>query len=577
MSGLFSTPGVLTAISGILLLAWLALAVWHFIGLLGYFQQHEYDNRRFFTWSLQQIKARNWPRLSGLAALAQMASQGFARFRSMRKTAAPKLVYTTRVRRLIAAGILVLVAEIGIGAGRIIGAGLRPAPAPPPVALALLLLALLVIDFFMFFNLILANLILFPVEEALRFYYLSSARRIIRAVDPLVIGITGSYGKTSTKEILAHILSSKYEVLKTPRSYNTLMGVCKVIREELQPKHKIFIVEMGAYKQGEIARICQLVRPKIGILTAIGPMHLERFKTLENVARAKYELIAALPHDGIAIFNADDSRVLALANATQGTGHIAGLPEAKVGTVLRYAVMESGRDGSETHPYETPDLWAEDLQFDGNGARFNVYQNVAAGAGLRPTSTAARIRLLGRHNVSNALAATLAASALIPPDYRVPLKDIIPVLAIMPPFEHRLQPVRGANDITYIDDAYNSNPVGAKIALEVLAAFQGGRKFLVTPGFVELGEIEAQENYKLGQAAAAVCDAVFLVGPPERVQPIRQGFLEGRAALGSDDGDRPSGDYCFATLKEANLKLAELARPGDVVLFENDLPSIYLQ
>jgi UDP-N-acetylmuramoyl-tripeptide--D-alanyl-D-alanine ligase len=155
------------------------------------------------------------------------------------------------------------------------------------------------------------------------------------------------------------------------------------------------------------------------------------------------------------------------------------------------------------------------------------------------------------------------------------LKDIIPVMAIMPPFEHRLQPVRGANDIVYIDDAYNSNPLGAKIALEVLAAFNGGRKFLVTPGFVELGEIEAQENYNLGREAAAVCDAVFLIGPLERTQPIRQGYLDGLAGPGNGESGA-HGDYCFPTLKEANLKLAELARPGDVVLFENDLPAIYL-
>jgi UDP-N-acetylmuramoyl-tripeptide--D-alanyl-D-alanine ligase len=247
-----------------------------------------------------------------------------------------------------------------------------------------------------------------------------------------------------------------------------------------------------------------------------------------------------------------------------------------VGSVLRYSVVKDSSlaqdawGGAESRP----DLWADNLQIDGDGTRFNIHTNLA---GETPnTAPTVRMRLLGRHNVSNALAAMLAASALAPPVDRVALKDIIPALAIMPPFEHRLQPVRGANDIIYIDDAYNSNPVGAKIALEVLAAFTSGRKFLVTPGFVELGEIEAQENYTLGRTAAAVCDAIFLVGPQERVQPIRQGFLDGRVELGGSP-DRASGDYGFATLKEANLKLAELARPGDVVLFENDLPAIYLK
>ncbi len=144
-------------------------------------------------------------------------------------------------------------------------------------------------------NILLANLVTYPVEAALRAYYVESARRIIRAVNPIVIGITGSYGKTSTKEILAHVLASHVEVLKTPRTFNTIMGVCKVIREDLKPKHKYFIVEMGAYKAGEIARICRLVRPRIGILTAVGPQHLERFKTVEKIIQAKYELIEALP------------------------------------------------------------------------------------------------------------------------------------------------------------------------------------------------------------------------------------------------------------------------------------------
>jgi UDP-N-acetylmuramoyl-tripeptide--D-alanyl-D-alanine ligase len=561
LAAVFTTPGFYAALAGIL--AWLALAAWHYLLLMKYFQQHEYDNRRFFHWSLQQMAAQNWPRLSGLLALAG--------FRSSAKLSTSGPVYTARARRLLMAGALLLIGEAALLYALLLGP-VGTGRLHPWAALALLLLGLLVIDFFMFCNLILANLLLFPVEEALRQYYLVSARRVIRAIDPLVIGITGSYGKTSTKEILAHILSSRHEVLKTPRSYNTLMGVCKVIREELKPRHKIFIVEMGAYKPGEIARICQLVRPRVGILTAIGPMHLERFKTLENVARAKYELIAALPADGVAIFNADDPRLLALAEATAAGGSAAGTAPAAVRTVLRYSVRQAAPE--QGRPESQPDLWADDIQIDGEGTRFNIHpQAPGQSAGSLPP---VRMRLLGRHNVSNALAAMLAASALTPAAYRLAYKDMIPLLAIMPPFEHRLQPVRAANKIVYIDDAYNSNPVGAKIALEVLAAFNGRRRFLVTPGFVELGEIEEQENYNLGRAAASVCDAIFLIGPQERTQPIRQGFLDGCASLGSGEDCMP-GVYAYATLKEANLKLAELARPGDVVLFENDLPAIYLK
>ena len=123
---------------------------------------------------------------------------------------------------------------------------------------------------------------------------------------PKVIAITGSYGKTSTKDFLATILSKRYKVLKTPGSFNTPMGICKVIRGELKPEHEIFIVEMGAKEKGNIKELCDLVRPEIGIITAIGPQHLETFKTMESVVSTKYELIESLPVEGIAVLNNDD-------------------------------------------------------------------------------------------------------------------------------------------------------------------------------------------------------------------------------------------------------------------------------
>src|SRR5690606_19766860 len=154
----------------------------------------------------------------------------------------------------------------------------------------------------------LANVVMYPVEAGFRWMFRRRAANTLRRANPTVIGITDSYGKTSTKEYLAHILNGRYRAYATPKSYNTLMGVCIAINSDLaqDDAYDYFIVEMGAYVPGEIKSICDLVRPQISIVTAVGPQHLERFGSLENTARAKYEIIEALPADGVAVFNWDD-------------------------------------------------------------------------------------------------------------------------------------------------------------------------------------------------------------------------------------------------------------------------------
>ncbi|MDD5370944.1 MAG: UDP-N-acetylmuramoyl-tripeptide--D-alanyl-D-alanine ligase, partial [Anaerolineaceae bacterium] len=402
-----------------------------------------------------------------------------------------------------------------------------------PVRALVMILLLWLVSQLSVLNLIAANVLTWPVEEGIRQYYIRTALKFIRQVNPIVIGITGSYGKTSTKEILAHLLGSKYEVLKTPRTFNTILGVCKVIREELKPSHAYFIVEMGAYKPGEIARICRLVKPRIGILTAIGPQHLERFKTIENIAKAKFELIQALPPDGIAIFNGDDAACQRLAE------------KSRVRT-LCYGT-QSG--------VSVPDLLGSNLVFSQNGTEFVMTEE---GQAAEP----ARIRLLGRHNVSNSLGASLAALQC-----GMTLKEIVRTLTTIPQLEHRLQVVQTGSGIITIDNAYNSNPSGAKVSLEVLASFQGGRKVVVTPGFAELGVIEAEEHANFGRVAAQVCDLIFLIGVPDRVNQILRGIREA--------GFNPEHVFCFPRLNDARVKMREVLQPGDVVLFENDLPDIY--
>ena len=197
----------------------------------------------------------------------------------------------------------------------------------------------------------LANLILSPVQNAINRTYLRRAQHRLRDVQPLVIGITGSYGKTSTKYLLEHLLAGHRRVLKTPLSYNTMMGVCRVINESLEANIEVFIAEMGAYRRGDIKELSDFVHPTIGILTAIGPQHLERFKTIDNIQATKYELIEALPASGVAIFNNDDPRCRALADRTT---HV---------RVMRYGLETTG---------QSLDLWAEHIAMGPEGLSFTM-------------------------------------------------------------------------------------------------------------------------------------------------------------------------------------------------------------
>ncbi|MGH2348972.1 MAG: UDP-N-acetylmuramoyl-tripeptide--D-alanyl-D-alanine ligase, partial [bacterium] len=342
------------------------------------------------------------------------------------------------------------------------------------------------------------------------------------------------YGKTSTKHFLYTLLSSRYLTLMTPGSYNTTMGVCRVVNEQLASEHQVFIVEMAAYGRGEIKEIAGLVHPRIGILTAIGPQHLEWFASIENIMATKYELIEALPPDGVAVFNADDPLCRTLADRT---------PRLKV---LQYGVTSSP---------ERLDLRAEDIQHSAKGLSFALID--ASGERISIAT-----RLLGRHNVLNILAAGAVAMEL-----GLSLQEVAAGISGLQPPEHRLQLLNGAAGVTVIDDAYNANPDGAAEALEVLRQF-GGRRVLVTPGLVELGILQDHANREFGRRAAAVCDHVVLVGPAQ-TRPVRAGL---------DDVAFPSDQVTTVdSLQEAAVVLQRILKPGDTVLFENDLPDIYAE
>ena len=387
-----------------------------------------------------------------------------------------------------------------------------------------------------------SNLIL-PLELAINNAYLRDAKKRIRNLKPKIIGITGSYGKTSTKYILNQILSKEYNVLMTPNSYNTPMGICKVIRGDLTSEHEFFIVEMGAYKRGDIKKLCHLAPPDIGILTAVGPQHLERFKSLENTAKAKYELIEALPSDGLAVINNDNEICAALADKTVSV------------TVNRYSVIPYSVKAKESD--DTIDIRASDIKHSQNGLSFTVSATDAENVEITT-------RLLGKHNVSNILAA-IAVSLYC----GMTLEDIQAAIRVLEPVPHRLELKPADTGVIVIDDSFNSNPEGAKAALEVLTDFvndDDSKKVLVTPGMVELGEREYDENKKLGTHAAKVCDLVILVGD-ETTGPILDGLIH--------ENYPEDQIHKVKNLAEVQLQLAKNLKSGDVVLFENDLPDNY--
>ena len=439
-----------------------------------------------------------------------------------KKIAAKKpLVYTARAKRLFGLSLLILVAS-AVLLVRFVN--------DDPWRIAVFLFSELTVPI-----LAASSFLIWPLEQLINSLYLRDARKCLKTLQPKIVGITGSYGKTSTKYILYQILSQKYKTLMTPDSYNTPMGICKVIRGDLLPEHEIFIVEMGAYKRGDIRELCRLAPPLIGILTAVGPVHLERFKSIENTTRAKYELIEALPSDGLAVINADNE---ICANLAEKTDFV---------PVVQYGIDEQNR----------ATLHAKDIKQNEKGLTFTVHDTTA---GTVEITT----RLLGKHNVSNILAAICVALHC-----GMTLDEIQSAFTNLEPVPHRLELIDGTTGVTVIDDSFNSNPEGAKAALEVLTDFiseDESKKVLVTPGMVELGEREYDENRHFGSEAAKVCDLVILVGR-KRTEPILDGLR---------NENYPEQNISIVNnLDEATQHLEEKLRPGDVVLFENDLPDNY--
>lgn len=494
-------------------------------------QQNTYRNDRYLRWwrSSREFVAvrRVWDLITvvvlllplpfGIAYILAIIIFAVRAARLSKKKYKKPLVFTKRVWRLFAT---MLVFTVLFAVGAVVSSGLHCLP-----------LALAIIAFLSWLVILLSNSVIKPVEEAInRSYYNDAKRRLAQMPDMKIIGITGSYGKTSTKHYLYRILSEQFDVLMTPGSFNTPMGVIRTVRELMKPYNNVFIVEMGAKQIGDIKEICDLVHPQIGIITAVGEQHLESFKTIENVQRTKFELADALPSDGFAVLN-DDFEYVA---------------NRKVGNVkaYRYAVQH----------IENADYVATDIEYDENGTRFTIK---GEGKELR-----LQTKLVGECNISNLMGAVIVAMKLGIADAKIRY-----AVSQIEQVEHRLNMKRTAGGVTIIDDAFNSNPDGSRMALDVLSRMKKGKRIVVTPGMIELGDKQEFYNEKFGEHIAETCDVAIIVGHYNRDAIVA--------------GVRKSGNFGEEGLKivdsfaDAQTVLRTLMKPGDTVLYENDLPDTF--
>ncbi len=428
-----------------------------------------------------------------------------------------KLVLTPRVKRMFVFSALVLV---GLGVGGYFANGILK---------LVLILAFVVVSVFPEILCFISLFALKPVEKIIAKYYINDAKKILRQKKGIkVIGITGSFGKTSTKYILSRILSEKYNVLHTPESFNTPLGVVRTIREKMRADDEIFVCEMGAKNVGDIKEICKIVNPDFGLITSVGAQHLETFKSLDNVFKTKFELFDSVSKKGGKIFaNGDNSIILERADSS----------------VTLYG---TNKDFS---------VYAENIKGGRHGATFDLV--------LGEERITVRTKLLGRHNVLNITGAAGIAYML-----GVSAKDIAFAISRLTPTEHRLEMKGSVNGSLLIDDAYNANPEGCLEAVNVLGSFSDMKKVIITPGLVELGVKEYECNKALGSAAAQVCDKIIFVGK-KRSEPLVEGANEANF----------KGENLFvaASFKEAMEIYSGFADNNTVVLLENDLPDNYLK
>ena len=514
------------------LFAFIVFATRRLLRYLHIFQQEEYDAKRYFSWIFEALAVDKkvsaavlllgfaaWEMGIGGTVLATMLAITFlaaAFFEpDPQRDAKKKLVLTPRATRQLGVSFIILFLIACLVVWSTLNILWIAAVQAIPFVVAL------------------TNWSLQPVERRIQDGFRTRAVERLAEVNPTIIAITGSFGKTSVKHILGHVLQMTTNALYTPGSVNTVMGISRVINEQLDPNCRYFIVEMGAYGTGSIERLCQFTPPHHGILTSIGAAHYERFKDLETVAKAKFELATAVAKaNGTMVI---DTTVLERQYAKQ---RVDAAPE-------KFLLVGEGAD---------VDIEIRQIEQTKEGLKVDI-----ADGGITHRLFAP---LYGIHHGRNmALAYGLARVINIAPD------RIIAALRTTPQIKHRLEVKPQSSGVTYLDDAYNSNPEGFANALDLMQILNTdhGRRILITPGMAELGEKHDSAHREIGIKAANSTDIVALI-QPERIPTFTEGFHDagGTARLET-----------FETFSEARSWLDQTAKPGDIVLVENDLPDLY--
>ncbi len=450
------------------------------------------------------VTAFMWP-VAGLvpAAVAVVAPLGLGlRGRTSR------LAWTRRLRTSAAVAVAIAIALV-----LVVGLLLDRVAA---VTTATGILAPLVVDA--------ALLLVAPLEQRLARRHTSRAAAMLERISPLVVAITGSYGKTTTKQYARHLMSGTRRVVASPASFNNAPGLSRAITEQLAPGTEVFIAEMGTYGRGEIAALCEWVKPAVGVITAIGPVHLERMKSLDAIVAAKSEIFECVE---TAILNVDAYGLQAVADANRLAGKqvlaCSAEPESAIDDAVPVDVRVVRDEGR--------------LLVDaGNGCRAAIESQA------QPT------------NVACAIAIALSVD--------VPWSDIASRLDDLPRPEHRQELAVAASGVHVIDNTFSSNPASAESSLSLLA-FTGdvdARRVVVTPGMVELGRSQYHENERFGSRACLVANDIVVVGRTNR-DALLAGAAGGLASV-----------HTVANREEAVAWVRSALGPGDVVLYENDLP-----
>ena len=452
-------------------------------------------NQALFLIGLLSVGVAFWYSPAGLLAVLVMLI-GPVSLSATGRTA--PLRWTARLRRLAGA-------TVGVGALAVVVGGLWGRA----------------VEFFLLVGLLLPALldgalaIVAPIEKRLSEKFVGWATSTLSQVAPTVVAITGSYGKTTTKAYLERLLRDSFATVASPASFNNRLGLARAVNEHLVPGTEVFIAEMGTYGRGEIAEMCSWIAPTVGVLTAIGPVHLERFGSLERIVEAKSEILAGAR---TAVINVDDPLLSELADRTAIE-------------VIRCSAEDSGAD----------------VFVDGDSG--GVYLSGSLVASL---------------NNPSVFPGNLACAVGVARALAVPPASLASAVGDLPGAQHRQTVSVSDLGFTIIDDTYNSNPAGARSALITLGRMaEGNRSVLVTPGMVELGRRQYEENVTLASLAARTATDIVIVG-----RTNRPALLEGMAAGETSVIVVDSREQAVAWVR-ANLGA------GDVVLYENDLPDHY--